>query len=67
MMGCLLLCPVGRRSAVISRLMGHIVGLAQHKFASNVIEKCLQHGNREQRRCRRAAADALSTLACPHP
>ena len=36
------------RTDAINRLRGHIVGLAQHKFASNVIEKCLQHGNRKQ-------------------
>ena len=37
------------RSDVIAGLRNHIVVLAQHKFASNVIEKCLQHGDRDQR------------------
>ena len=36
------------RSDVINRLRGHMVYLAQHKFASNVIEKCLQHGDFDQ-------------------
>ena len=33
------------RSQIISKLSGHIVQLSQHKFASNVVEKCLEHGD----------------------
>ena len=32
------------RNKIISKLSGHIVQLSQHKFASNVIEKCLKYG-----------------------
>ena len=32
------------RSQIISKLSGHIVQLSQHKFASNVIKKCLEYG-----------------------
>ena len=31
------------------KLSGHIVQLSLHKFASNVIEKCLEHGGRIER------------------
>lgn len=37
------------RSQIISKLSGHIVQLSQHKFASNVIEKCLKHGDTAER------------------
>lgn len=33
------------RSQIISKLSGHIVQLSQHKFASNVVEKCLEYGD----------------------
>lgn len=38
------------REEIISRLQDHIVELSTHKFASNVVEKCLQHGSNGQRR-----------------
>ena len=34
---------------IITRLAGQIVVMSQHKFASNVIEKCLQFGGPAQR------------------
>eukprot|EP01121_Diplochlamys_sp_Union-15-3_P012222 TRINITY_DN3633_c0_g2_i1.p1 TRINITY_DN3633_c0_g2~~TRINITY_DN3633_c0_g2_i1.p1 ORF type:complete len:247 (-),score=39.90 TRINITY_DN3633_c0_g2_i1:88-828(-) len=34
---------------IITQLKGRIVHLSQHKFASNVIEKCVQYGNFEDR------------------
>lgn len=34
-----------QRSVVIGRLAPSVVSLAQHKFASNVVEKCLVHGS----------------------
>ncbi|KAK3033339.1 hypothetical protein RJ639_034186 [Escallonia herrerae] len=33
------------RSQLIKKLSGRIVHLSQHKFASNVIEKCLEYGD----------------------
>jgi hypothetical protein len=39
-----------RRSVVINTLKkGDLLELSRHKFASNVMEKCLEHGDREQR------------------
>ncbi|XP_047310465.1 pumilio homolog 6, chloroplastic-like isoform X2 [Impatiens glandulifera] len=37
------------RSKIISKLSGNIVQMSQHKFASNVIEKCMEHGNSADR------------------
>lgn len=37
------------RSKIIRKLSGHIVQLSQHKFASNVIEKCLVYGGPAER------------------
>ena len=37
------------RSQIISKLAGQIVQMSQHKFASNVIEKCLEHGDSVER------------------
>lgn len=37
------------RSQIISKLIGKIVQLSQHKYASNVIEKCLEHGDVAER------------------
>ncbi|KAL9351475.1 hypothetical protein Peur_054155 [Populus x canadensis] len=37
------------RSAIISKLAGHIVLMSQQKFASNVVEKCLTFGGPEVR------------------
>ena len=37
------------RSQIISKLSGHIVQLSQHKFASNVIKKCLEYGGPTER------------------
>lgn len=37
------------RSQIISKLSGHIVQLSQHKFASNVVEKCLEYGDASER------------------
>ncbi|XP_024019311.1 pumilio homolog 5 isoform X1 [Morus notabilis] len=34
-----------QRSQIISMLVGRIVQMSQHKYASNVVEKCLEHGN----------------------
>lgn len=37
------------RSQILSKLSGHIVQLSQHKFASNVVEKCLEYGDATER------------------
>ncbi|CAL9088057.1 unnamed protein product [Musa textilis] len=37
------------RSQIIHSLSGQIVQMSQHKFASNVIEKCFEYGNTEER------------------
>jgi pumilio RNA-binding family len=37
------------RSQIISKLTGKVVQLSQHKYASNVIEKCLEHGDVAER------------------
>lgn len=33
------------RSQIAHNLAGHVVQLSQHKFASNVIEKCLEYAD----------------------
>lgn len=37
------------RSQIISKLAGKIVQLSQHKYASNVVEKCLEYGDAAER------------------
>lgn len=37
------------RSRIISKLTGNVVPLSQHKYASNVVEKCLEHGDSAER------------------
>lgn len=37
------------RSQIIKKLAGQVVQMSQHKFASNVIEKCLEYGNSAER------------------
>jgi pumilio RNA-binding family len=37
------------RSIIIKKLAGQIVKMSQHKFASNVVEKCLTFGTPEER------------------
>ncbi|SGY13994.1 BQ5605_C010g06021 [Microbotryum silenes-dioicae] len=55
------------RSRVVSSLYGSVYHLAQQKFASNVVEKCLSHGNEEEREklieeILRYQADGTSTI-----
>lgn len=38
------------RSAVVAKLYGQVLPLAQQKYASNVVEKCIKHGSDEERR-----------------
>ena len=37
------------RSQIIRNLTGTVVTMSQHKYASNVVEKCLEHGDTLQR------------------
>ncbi|KAL8191556.1 hypothetical protein R6Q57_028287 [Mikania cordata] len=37
------------RNQIVHKLAGHVVQLSQHKFASNVIEKCLEYGDSKAR------------------
>lgn len=37
------------RSQIIKKLSGKIVQMSQHKYASNVVEKCLEHGDTTER------------------
>jgi pumilio RNA-binding family len=37
------------RSQIISKLAGKIVQMSEHKYASNVVEKCLEHGDAAER------------------
>jgi hypothetical protein len=33
----------------VSRVRGHVVSMSQHKFASNVVEKCIAHSRARDR------------------
>ncbi|KAM3287532.1 pumilio 5 [Capsicum chacoense] len=37
------------RSRIIGKLTGNVVQLSQHKYASNVVEKCLEYGDSAER------------------
>jgi pumilio RNA-binding family len=37
------------RKEIITKLAGQIVQMSQHKFASNVVEKCLEFGGPTER------------------
>ncbi|KAL8458902.1 hypothetical protein ACS0TY_035576 [Phlomoides rotata] len=37
------------RSRIINKLLGKIVPMSQHKYASNVVEKCLEYGGTAER------------------
>lgn len=37
------------RSLVVSKILGQAFLLSKHKFASNVVEKCVAHGTQEER------------------
>jgi len=46
------------KGAVIVSLRGTLLALSKHKFASNVIEKCFAHANRQ------VWSDALISITC---
>lgn len=37
------------KSRLIAGIRGKVLPLSQHKFASNVVEKCVTHANRQER------------------
>jgi len=37
------------RTQIVKNLSGQVVKMSQHKFASNVIEKCLEYGDPDAR------------------
>jgi hypothetical protein len=37
------------KSMVVSKIRGQVLQLSKHKFASNVVEKCVDYGTREER------------------
>lgn len=37
------------KTAIITKMKGQLVQLSQHKFASNVVEKCVEHGSPSDR------------------
>lgn len=37
------------KSAIIKSVLGKVLTLSQHKFASNVVEKCVTHATRAER------------------
>ena len=37
------------KSKIVSELRGKVLVLGQHKFASNVVEKCVSHSARAER------------------
>ena len=37
------------KTLIIGAVRGKVLALSQHKFASNVVEKCVQHASRTDR------------------
>ena len=37
------------KAKIVNAVRGKVLLLSQHKFASNVVEKCVQHANRAER------------------
>lgn len=37
------------KAQLISSVRGKVLALSQHKFASNVVEKCVTHATRQER------------------
>jgi pumilio RNA-binding family len=37
------------KSGIIKAVLGKVLSLSQHKFASNVVEKCVTHATRAER------------------
>ena len=37
------------KTKIVQAVTGKVLHLSQHKFASNVVEKCVQHASRPER------------------
>lgn len=37
------------KALIVNAVKGQVLTLSQHKFASNVVEKCVQHASRADR------------------
>lgn len=37
------------KALIIGKIRGHVLQLSKHKFASNVVEKCVAYGSTEDR------------------
>jgi hypothetical protein len=37
------------KTMIIAKVRGQVLQMSKHKFASNVVEKCVAHGSRESR------------------
>ena len=37
------------RALIVSKVMGQVLTMSKHKFASNVVEKCVAHGTKIDR------------------
>ena len=37
------------KAQIIDKIRGNVLQLSKHKFASNVVEKCVAHGSKEIR------------------
>lgn len=37
------------KALIIGKIHGHVLQLSKHKFASNVVEKCVAYGSTEDR------------------
>ena len=38
------------KNKIVARIKGNVILLSNHKFASNVVEKCLEHGTDKDRK-----------------
>jgi pumilio RNA-binding family len=38
------------KDKIVRKIKGNVIMLSNHKFASNVVEKCLQHGSEKDRK-----------------
>jgi hypothetical protein len=41
--------PILTREAIVAKVAPQVMTLAQHKYASNVVEACLKHGGQAHR------------------
>lgn len=46
------------KSKIIESMKGHVLLMSQHKYASNVVEKCLMYGTRAQ--CRELVMEVMN-------